>query len=73
MTQLKVRYLHDGGGLAIMDGNVTSYHNGEDSSHDVPGQSTRGLKVYTVGQRMADETRPVNIAMPVILYLGNSI
>ena len=29
-----------------------------------------GYVRWTVNQRMADETRPVNIAIPVIIYLG---
>ena len=73
ITSLSSRYVDTWHGIAgPLDvlGDVTETLS-TDPTTALQGTSIgEGYVRWTVNQRMADETRPVNIAIPVIIYLG---
>ena len=72
ITGLTIRALTGGigslAGPAVVHGNVTTEVSG--TANAIVPASNEQAYVTTVNQRMASDTRPVNIALPVCTYLG---
>lgn len=54
----------------VVSGNVTEKLNGVLSAALSPTGSGLEMTAYHVNQRTAGETRPINIAVPLAIYLG---
>ena len=74
ITSLSSRYIgtwYVGAGPASVSGDVTQTSVADSNATTLQsGGIGDGYAYWTVNQRMADETRPVNIAITIIIYLG---
>lgn len=55
----------------VVAGNVTQSYDGVNTITLNQSAVQLNMTLYTVNQRTASETRPLNVAIPMIIYLGN--
>ncbi len=73
LTSLSSRYMNSAdvvAGPVNVSGDMTETSSTDTTTALQSSTLAVGQVRWTVNQRMADETRPVNIAIPIIIYLG---